>query len=139
MSIRGKGFFTWRLPETEGGDPAQIAAAAKSAGLSHVLIKIADGKYSYHGVFGDLKDYVTPTIEALRQAGIHIWGWHYIYGGDPIAEANIAIRRVKQYGIELYGLYCPPLYDPTACRFTRHTHSPLFVPLPISTPTDSLE
>jgi hypothetical protein len=104
MTVRGKGFFTWRLNQTEGGNPAQIAATAKSAGLSHVLVKIADGAYPYNGVYGDPKDYVTPTIQALRQAGIQVWGWHYVYGANPIGEAEIAIRRAKQYNIDLYAI-----------------------------------
>jgi hypothetical protein len=104
MTFRGKGFFTWKLTLAEGGNPAQIAATAKSAGLSHVSIKIADGKYAYHGVYGNPTDYVTPTIAALRQAGIQVWGWHYVYGADPIAEAEIAIKRIKQYNIDLYAI-----------------------------------
>ena len=42
MTLQGKGFFTFNLPECEGGDPAAIVAAALAAGLSHVIIKIAD-------------------------------------------------------------------------------------------------
>ncbi len=104
MTIRGKGFFTWKLTQAEGGNPALIADTARNAGLSHVAIKIADGKYPYHGVYGDPKDYVTPTVEALRRAGIQVWGWHYVYGADPIGEADIAIRRVKQYNLDLYAI-----------------------------------
>jgi hypothetical protein len=105
---------------TEGGDPAQIVAAAKSAGLSHVLVKIADGKYAYHGVYGDPTDYISPTVEALHQAGIKVWGWHYIYGGDPIGEANIAIQRVKQYGIELYAIDAEKEFKAPGMGYVAH-------------------
>jgi hypothetical protein len=108
--LRGKGFFTWKLTQAEGGNPAQIAATAKSAGLSHVMLKIADGKYPYHGEFGNSQDYVTPTVEALRALGIQVWGWHYVYGEDPIGEADIAIRRVQQYNIDLYAIYAEKEY-----------------------------
>ncbi len=47
MTLQGKGFFTFILPECEGGDPASIQAAAQAAGLSHVLVKIADGERPY--------------------------------------------------------------------------------------------
>ena len=30
MTFRGKGFFTWKLTLAEGGNPAHIAATAKS-------------------------------------------------------------------------------------------------------------
>jgi hypothetical protein len=102
--MRGKGFFTWKLPRAEGGNPALISATAKSADLSHVVIKIADGKYAYHGEYGNPHDYVTPTIEALRMADIKVWGWHYVYGDDPIGEADIAIQRIQQYNIDLYAI-----------------------------------
>jgi hypothetical protein len=104
MTFRGKGFFTWKLTQAEGGYPTLIAATAKSAGLSHVMIKIADGEVPYLGEYGNPKDYVTPTVEALRREGIQVWGWHYVYGDDPISEADIAIQRVKQYNIDLYAI-----------------------------------
>src|SRR4030042_1769804 len=102
MSPQGKGFFTWKLSRIEGGDPRAIAAKAKAANLSFVLVKIADGGEPYHGDYGDPTDYVTPTIQALRGQGLGVWGWHYVYGNDPAAEAEIAIRRIKQYDLDLY-------------------------------------
>jgi hypothetical protein len=102
MDPQGKGFFTWKLSRIEGGEPQAIAAKAKAANLSYVLVKIADGGEPYQGDFGNPKDYVTPTIQALRGQGIGVWGWHYVYGNDPVAEAEIAIRRIKQYDLELY-------------------------------------
>jgi hypothetical protein len=130
MTFRGKGFFTWKLTLAEGGNPAQIAATAKNAGLSHVVIKIADGKYPYHGVYDNPRDYVTPTIDGLRRAGIQVWGWHYVYGADPIGEAEIAIRRVKQYNLDLYAIdaekeYKAPGMGYAARRFMSHLRSAL--------------
>lgn len=102
MTFKGKGFFTWRLGSTEGGDPKRIAVEAQRAGLSHVLLKIADGPEVYRGEFRQPTDYVTPTVEALRAKGIQIWGWHYVYGFNPVAEANVAIARIREYGLDLY-------------------------------------
>ncbi len=102
--LQGKGFYTWKLPNCEGGDPNAFAAQAKSAGLTHVLIKIADGVTVYNGNWGDPKDYVTPIVEALKGRGIQVWGWHYVYGKDPIGEANRAIQRAQQLQVDGYAI-----------------------------------
>ena len=102
MALEGKGFFTWKIPNCEKGDPIAIAVTAKRAGLSHVLVKIADGPIAYNGTWGANEDLVTPVVEAVRAQGIQIWGWHYVYGENPVGEANIAIRRIQQFNVDGY-------------------------------------
>ncbi|MBN2387500.1 MAG: hypothetical protein JXB85_10805 [Anaerolineales bacterium] len=99
--LKGKGFFTFILSETEGGDPTAIVAAAQFAGLSHVLVKIADGAYPF-GVNQNGSDTTLPVVQALRAAGIAVGGWHYVYGDDPIGEAAIAVRRVTELALDSY-------------------------------------
>jgi hypothetical protein len=48
MALQGKGFMIWKIPSCEGGSASQIASQAKLAGLTHVLIKIADGITAYN-------------------------------------------------------------------------------------------
>jgi hypothetical protein len=80
MKLKGKGFYIWRIPNCDGGDPVSIAAAAKQAKLSHVLIKIADGpswRYNYDETPNGV-DLVPPLVAELRKVGIHVcglWGW----------------------------------------------------------------
>ena len=95
MTLTGKGFFIWKVKGCENGSPTAITELAGQANLSHVLIKIADGSYSYN-VEPDGRDLVTPVVQSLHAAGIQSWGWHYIYGDDPIGEANKAIQRIQQ-------------------------------------------
>ncbi|MBN2149702.1 MAG: nuclear transport factor 2 family protein [Anaerolineales bacterium] len=102
MTLEGKGFFTWKIPLCEGGDANAIAATAKRAGLSHVVIKVADGAMVYNGTWGATTDTTTAVISALRAQGIQIYGWHYIYGRDPLGEANVAIQRIHQYNLDGY-------------------------------------
>lgn len=101
MALQGKGFMIWKIPSCEGGNPAQIAATAKAAGLTHVLIKIADGPYAYNVDKETQVDLVPPVVEALKGKGIQVWGWHYVYGNNPVAEAQMAVKRVK--GLNLSG------------------------------------
>lgn len=102
MALEGKGLFIWRVPRIEGGNPKSVATVAKEAGLTHVLVKIANGPYVYNGLWNDPTDYTTPLVNELRKTGVKVWGWHYVYGDDPVGEANVAIRRVKQYRLDGY-------------------------------------
>ncbi len=102
MGLQGKGFFIWKIKNCEGGDAVQIAKAAKNAGLSRVLIKVANGVYSYNYDWARKIDLVPPVAQALRSVGIEIWGWHYVYGNQPISEARIAIRRVEELNLSGY-------------------------------------
>ncbi len=102
-SLLGKGYFIWQIPKCEGGIPSAIAARAVEARLSHVLIKIADGAdWAYNYDFDSRTDLVPPVLNALRQAGLQVWGWHYVRGDDPIGEARLAIRRIRELGVDGY-------------------------------------
>ena len=89
--LPGKGYFIWRVGETQDGDIGRIAIAAEEAGLGHVLIKIANGAVGYNGD-------VRPLVETLQRKGIEVWGWHYIYG-YPASEARMAVRRIRDSGV----------------------------------------
>ena len=96
--IQGKGYYLWQVKRTLGGDPNAIAEAAKQAGLTHLLIKVVDGIYNYNVIGG--RDLVAPLVAALRARGIQPWGWQYIYGNDPEEEAQKAVARVQQLGLD---------------------------------------
>ncbi len=100
MALAGKGMFIWKVSRCEGGDPNRIAAVAAQAKLTHVIIKVADGTGAYNYDWGTRRDLVAPVRDALRRRGIQVWGWQYIYGRDPQAEARIAIRRVRDLGLD---------------------------------------
>lgn len=77
--------WIWNLSRCEGGDPKRIVQAALAAGLSHVIVKIADGTYGFNP---DRKNPDTlPVIRELQSAGITVWGWQYVYGDNPGQEA----------------------------------------------------
>ena len=122
MALTGKGFFIWKIQECEGGSPAAIVSAAKAAGLSHVLIKIADGMNHSNVDKASGTDFVPPLVQALHAAGIQAWGWHYIYGDDPVGEAWNGGRRARALGLDGYVIdaereYKAPGMDVKAQRF----------------------
>jgi hypothetical protein len=93
----GKGMFLWKLIYCESGNPQAIANAAQSAGLSHVLFKIAQGSYSYN-VSAD----IPAIVSALHSKGIAVWGWHYITLASPLGDGAIAVSQVTKYGLDGY-------------------------------------
>lgn len=103
MALRGKGFFIWKVQYCENGNSAAIVNLAQQANLSHVLIKVADGNYSYN-VTASGTDLVPPVAQALHAAGVQVLGWHYLYGDDPIGEANKAVQRIQQLHLDGYVL-----------------------------------
>ncbi len=130
MTLQGKGFYLWQIKRCEGGNAAAIANAAVQAGLSHVLIKIADGASSYNIDATSGVDLVPPVLQALKARNIQVWGWHYVYGYDPLGEANIAIQRIQQLGLDGYAIdaedqYKQPGRDVAAEQFMTRLRAAL--------------
>ncbi len=98
--LSGKGMYLWIISRVEGGDPERIAEVAQQAGLTHVLIKVADRNFAYNIDPKTGVDLVPGLVSALRARGIAPWGWQYIYGTNPAAEAAMAIQRVKQFNLD---------------------------------------
>jgi hypothetical protein len=101
MALYGKGWFIWQIARCEKGHPAAIAEEAVAAGLSHVLIKVAERTFRF-GFNRQGQDLVAPVVAALHERGIQAWGWHYVYGDRPADEARTAIERTRQLGLDGY-------------------------------------
>jgi hypothetical protein len=114
MALLGKGYFIWKVPNAEGGNPQSIANLAVSSGFSHVLLKIADGTASYNIDPITGKDLVLPVVQALHNQHILAWGWHYVYGDDPLGEARKAIQRVQDLGLDGYAIDAEIEYEKTS-------------------------
>jgi hypothetical protein len=102
MALLGKGFWIWKIPNCEGGNPQSIANLAVSSGFTHVPIKIADGTAAYNIDKTTGNDLVLPLVQALHAQNIQVWGWHYVYGDNPTGEAHIAIQRVQSLKLDGY-------------------------------------
>lgn len=100
MNLQGKGFYIWQIRRCEGGDARVIANVASQAELTHVLVKIADGSSPYNIDLNTGVDLVPPVVQALHERSILVLGWQYVYGYDPIGEADIAIQRIQNLGID---------------------------------------
>jgi hypothetical protein len=132
--LRGKGFFIWKIPDCENGDPTAIATTANQAGLSHVLIKIANGIYDFNYDSKSKKDLIAPVAQALKGKGIQVWGWHYIFGDLPLEEAKAAIRQLKKIPLDGYVIDAESEYlnKYTPCRVFLNNLREAFPEIPIA-------
>jgi hypothetical protein len=124
MTLAGKGCFIWRVKDCEAGDPNAIASVATEANFSHVLVKIADGTFTYNFDWDQNVDLVLPVAQALKAHEIQVWGWHYVYGESPVGEARKAIQRIEELNLDGYVIdaeahYKDPEKKDAARRFMR--------------------
>lgn len=97
--LHGKGMYIWMLRDTEGGDMQRAAQVAVDAGITHVMIKIADGRtpYNLRPVSGGwVDDILKPAVKAFRDRGIKVWVWQYVYLYSPEAEARLFVQRAEE-------------------------------------------
>ncbi|UCF61510.1 MAG: hypothetical protein JSV37_02185 [Anaerolineaceae bacterium] len=103
MTLCGKGYYIWQIPRCDEGIPSAIAARAVEADLSYVMIKIADGpNWPYNFDYDKGVDLVPPVMNALREVGLQVWGWHYVKGDNPAGEAQLAVERTLSLGLDGY-------------------------------------
>ncbi len=99
--VIGKGVWTHRLEQCEGGDIDKMIKRAKENGLDYITLKVADGreyrnKTSFWGSNEPAKWTVqSPLVEAFHQAGIKVYAWGFNYLRHPEIEADRAIEALK--------------------------------------------
>ncbi len=128
----GKGIWIWRLSEAEGGNVSAIIERCKNIGIEWVAIKCGDGRYFW-------SQCKPSTIKQFQNAGIKVFGWQYVYGDDPIAEANIS-NQILDTGVDGFIIDAEGEYEGkpdnaiTYLEKIREEHSDSFIaytPFPI--------
>ncbi len=86
--VAKRGMWIWELPATDGGNVAELIDQAKRYGIQTLYIKSGDGNAMW--------SQFTPTlVNELHAAGLHVCAWQYVYGYQPVAEANVALQAVR--------------------------------------------
>jgi len=122
MSLTGKGYYIWNVNRCENGDPDQIAAVAQNANLTHVLVKVADGAFPFNIDLDNGFDYARSIVGKLQARNIEVWGWQFVYGNYPDQEAEIAVTRTLELGLNGFVVdaeshYKEPGKDVAASRY----------------------
>jgi hypothetical protein len=84
----GQGMWIWYMSQSDGGSIAAIAAQAHAAGVTTVFVKSSDGSGNYWSQF-------SPQLVAeLHANGLKACAWQYVYGTNPVGEAELGARAV---------------------------------------------
>ena len=84
----GRGMWIWQVGRSAGGNPAAIAAQARLNGVKTLFIKSGDGS-------GYWSQFNAPLVRALHAAGLNVCAWQYVYGANPLTEAAVGARAVR--------------------------------------------
>jgi hypothetical protein len=99
----GDGMWIWYLSKSEGGSIPAIAARAKANGISTVYVKSADGTNVW-------SQFSATAVAALKAAGLHVCGWQFVYGSDPVGEAAAAAVS-QQNGADCFAIDAEGAYE----------------------------
>ena len=114
LPVTGKGIWIWKIYDTDddgkidSGNLPSVIEKTKSAGIRWVVIKFGDGS-DYWPTNPERKLYkwfkknnytLSDIINGFHNAGIKIFGWHYVYGDDPTEEADVSNKILNISGID---------------------------------------
>jgi peptidoglycan hydrolase-like protein with peptidoglycan-binding domain len=84
--FEGQGMWIWYVGQSNGGSVASIVAQAHAAAVSTLFIKSSDGPSNYWSQF-------SPQLVAeLHANGLKVCAWQYVYGTNPVGEANLGAQ-----------------------------------------------
>ncbi len=89
-ALAGQGVWIWYLSASDGGNIASIAAQAKAAGVGTLLVKSSDGSTNYWSQFSK------KLVEEVHAQGLKVCAWQYVYGTNPVGEAELGARAVAE-------------------------------------------
>ncbi|MFI5005679.1 MAG: peptidoglycan-binding protein [Solirubrobacterales bacterium] len=85
-AFAGQGMWIWYMSQSDGGSVAAIAARAHAAGVGTLFIKSSDGSSNYWSQFSK------QLVEELHAQGLRVCAWQYVYGSNPVGEAELGAR-----------------------------------------------
>lgn len=83
-----RGMWIWIMGDSDHGNVTKLIQDAKQYGIGTLLIKSGDGS-TYWNQFSP------KLVSTLHAAGLKVCAWQYVYGINPVAEAQIGARAVK--------------------------------------------
>jgi putative peptidoglycan binding protein len=84
-----QGMWIWYVDRSDGGDPGQIAAQARRAGIGTLYIKAGDGGTVW-------SQFNRSLVGALHRSGLDVCAWQFVYGDSPVAEAKVGATAVRR-------------------------------------------
>ena len=87
-AIHGRSMWIWYLAKSDGGSVPAIIARAHAAGIGTLIVKSSDGARYW-------SQFSPRLVRQLRAGGLHVCAWQYVYGTQPVAEADVGAEAVR--------------------------------------------
>ena len=87
-AFEGQGMWIWYLSKSDGGSIPALVAQAHAAGVTTVFIKSSDGSSNYWSQFS------AQLVAELHANGLKVCAWQFVYGSEPVGEANLGAEAV---------------------------------------------
>jgi hypothetical protein len=100
--INGKSIFSWNIPAVGRGDPEAFVKFLLENNFEGVCLKGANGpwiqKVSRWSPWPLWGENIRPEmVKALKDAGLKVYIWHFVFGQDPVGELNVAISQTSRF------------------------------------------
>jgi peptidoglycan hydrolase-like protein with peptidoglycan-binding domain len=87
-AFEGQGMWIWYVSASDHGSVPEIVAQAHAAGVTTLFVKSSDGSTNYWSQF-------SPQLVAeLHANGLKVCAWQYVYGTNPVGEAELGAEAV---------------------------------------------
>jgi Putative peptidoglycan binding domain len=86
--LAARGMWIWELSSSNGGNLSSIIARARRNKISTLIIKSGDGTSTW-------SQFNPSLVRTLHRAGLKVCAWQYIYGNQPVAEAQVGAAAVR--------------------------------------------
>ncbi len=87
-AFEGQGMWIWYLSASDHGSIPEIVAQAHAAGVTTLFIKSSDGSTNYWSQFS------SQLVAELHANGLKVCAWQYVYGTNPVGEAELGAEAV---------------------------------------------
>jgi hypothetical protein len=108
----GQGMWIWYLGRSHGGSPSRIAAHAKAHGVRTIFVKSADAANVW-------SQFTAAAVASLKATGLRVCGWQFVYGNDPIGEAQAA-AWAKEAGADCFVIDAEGHYEGRYAQAQRY-------------------
>jgi hypothetical protein len=83
-----RGMWIWEMSSSNGGSASSIIAKAHRYGVRLLMIKSGDGS-------GTWSQFSPALVSTLHANGLRVCAWQYVYGSQPVAEAQVGAAAVS--------------------------------------------
>jgi hypothetical protein len=87
-AFEGQGMWIWYVSKSAAGSLPAIVAQAHAAGVTTVFVKSSDGSSNYWSQFSP------ELVQQLHANGLRVCAWQFVYGTDPVGEAELGAQAV---------------------------------------------